>query len=128
MTDRAPDGQYDAWLDAIEAGDAYYVECENGHGWLPPRRICPACTSQALAEEPLPESGEIASFSTVHVATPQFEDDAPYVTALATFGPVTITGILRGVDPDAVELGDIVGISVEERTTTGDRLVVFRPR
>ena len=128
MTDRAPDGQYDAWLDAIEDGDPYYVECENGHGWLPPRRICPTCTSQALEEEPLPESGEIASFSTVHVATPQFEDDAPYVTTLARFGPVTITGILRGVDPDDVELGDIVGISVEERTTTGDRLVVFRPR
>jgi len=128
MSDRARDGGYDDWLDAIEAGEPYYVECPEGHGWLPPRRVCPTCQSRELTTASLPDSGEITSFSTVYVATPQFEDDAPYVTTLASFGPVTITGILRGVDPETVELGDVVGISVEERTTTGDRLVVFRPR
>src|SRR6056297_1929720 len=32
------DEGYDDWLDAIEDGDGYYLECENGHGSLPPRR------------------------------------------------------------------------------------------
>lgn len=128
MTDEAPDGKYDAWLDSLESDDGYYLECENGHGWLPPRRVCPHCHDQDLSEAHLPDSGEIASHTTITVPTPQFEDDAPYVTAIADFGPVSVTGIVRGADPEDVAVGDVVGVEVGERATTGDRLVVFRPR
>ncbi|WP_254273985.1 Zn-ribbon domain-containing OB-fold protein [Haloarcula marina] len=128
MTDAAPDGQYDAWLDAIEDGEAYYIECENGHGWLPPRRVCPDCGSRELTEEQMPESGEVLTHSTITVPTPQFEDDAPYVTAIADFGPVSVTGLVRGIDPDDVTIGTVVGLHVGERATTGDRAVVFEPR
>lgn len=124
----ARDGGYDDWVDAIAEDEAYYLSCANGHGWLPPRRVCPDCGSRNLTEEPLPEAGEIATHTTVFVATPQFEDDAPYVTAVTDFGPVSITGMVRDVDPDDVEMGDVVGIDVGERATTGDRAVVFRPR
>ena len=128
MSDRSRNGGYDDWLDAIVEGQGYYIECENGHGWLPPRRVCPTCQSQQLSEVVLPESGEIATYTTVYVATPQFEDDAPYVTAVVDFGPVSITGIVRGVDSEDVETGDVVDIDVGSRETTGDRAVVFRPR
>jgi uncharacterized OB-fold protein len=128
MTERAPDGQYDAWLDAIEDGEGNYVECANGHGWLPPRRVCPTCGSRELSEESIPDAGEVLTHTTITVPTPQFEDDAPYVTAIADFGPVSITGIVRGADPEDVEIGTMVGVEVGERVTTGDRLVVFRPR
>jgi len=128
MSEHAPDGAYDRWLDAIEAGEGYYLACPNGHAVLPPRRVCPYCGSPDVAETPLPDAGEIESHTTVHVPTPAFEDDAPYVTALAGFGPVTITGILRGVDPADVAIGDPVGIEVGDRGTTGARLVVFRPQ
>lgn len=128
MIDAAPDGKYDAWLDSIEADEGYYLECENGHGWLPPRRICPTCRSRELVEEPLPDSGVVQTHSTITVATPQFEDDAPYVTAIADFGPVSVTGIVRGIDPEDVEIGTVVGIEVGERVTTGERAVIFRPR
>jgi len=128
MTDRARDGAFDDWLDAVESGEPHYLACENGHGWLPPRRVCPDCGSRDLSREPLPDSGEIATHTTVQVATPQFEDDAPYVTAIADFGPVSVTGLVRGVDPDEVEIGTVVGIEIGERTTTGERAVVFRPR
>jgi len=128
MTDRARDGEFDDWLDAIAEDEPYYIECSNGHGWLPPRRVCPECGSRELAREPLPEAGEIATHTTVQVATPQFEDDAPYVTAIADFGPVSVTGLVRGVEPDAVAVGTVVGIEIGERATTGERAVVFRPR
>ena len=128
MTETPLDGEYDDWLDQIEAGEGYYVECEEGHGWLPPRRVCPDCGSRELSDESLPASGEIATHTTITVATPQFEDDAPYVTAIAEFGPVSITGLVRGVDPEDVSTGDAVGIEVGERETTGERAVVFRPR
>jgi uncharacterized OB-fold protein len=128
MTEPARNGEYDEWLDSVEDGEGYYIECANSHGWLPPRRVCPDCGSRELTPEPLPDSGTIATHTTISVATPQFEDDAPYVTAIADFGPVSITGLVRGVEPDAVAIGDVVGIEVGERVTTGDRAVVFKPR
>jgi uncharacterized OB-fold protein len=127
MTD-VRDAGYDDLLDAIAEGEGYYLACENGHGWLPPRRICPECRSRDLTEEPLPEAGEITTYTVVTVATPQFDDDAPFVTAIADFGPVSITGQVRGVDPDEVETGDVVGIDVGETVTEGDRLLVFESR
>lgn len=128
MTDPSRNGEYDDWLDSVEEGEGYYVECEAGHGWLPPRRVCPDCGSRDLSAEPLPDSGELITHTLITVATPQFEDDAPYVTAIADFGPVSVTGLVRGVDPEDVTMGDVVGIEVGERETTGDRAVVFRPR
>lgn len=128
MSDKARDGAFDDWLDAVEEGEGYYVECGNGHGWLPPRRVCPDCGSRDLSEVPLPDAGEVATFTEVSVATPQFSADTPYVTAIVDYGPVRVTGLLRGVDPDEVAVGTPVGIDVGERETTGDRAVVFRPR
>ena len=71
---------------------------------------------------------EVATYTTVSVATPQFSEDAPYVTAIAAFGPVRVTGIVCGTDPEDVEMGMPVGIDIGERETTGDRAIVFRPR
>ncbi len=127
MTD-ARDGEYDDLLDAIEDGEGYYIECDNGHGSLPPRLACPQCGSRDISEEPIPESGEITTYTVITVATPQFEDDAPYVTAIAEFGPVSITGQITDVDPEDVETGDVVGIDVSETVTNEERLIVFEPR
>lgn len=126
MTETTRNGEYDDWLDSVEDGNGYYVECDEGHGWLPPRRVCPDCGSRDLHDEPLPDSGTVATHTTITVATPQFENDAPYVTAIADFGPVSVTGLVRGADD--VAIGDVVGIEVGERETTGERAVVFRPQ
>jgi len=128
MTETSRNGEYDDWLDSIEDDQGYYIECGNGHGWLPPRQVCPDCGSRELHEEPLPESGTVATHTTITVPTPQFEDDAPYVTAIVDFGPVSVTGLVRGVDPEDVAIDDVVGIEVGTRETTGQRAVVFRPR
>ncbi|MFB6350765.1 MAG: Zn-ribbon domain-containing OB-fold protein [Bradymonadaceae bacterium] len=121
------DEGYDDLLDAIAEGAGYYLECENGHGSLPPRRVCPHCGAPELTETPLPATVTIESFTVVHVPTPQFEADAPYVTAIAEYGPGRLTGIVRGRAPEDVEIGDRVVPTVEQRETTEDRLLVFRP-
>jgi uncharacterized OB-fold protein len=126
-TEDVPDGGFDEWLDAIADGAPYYLACPAGHGSLPPRRVCPTCGDGDLAETPLPTPGEVLVHSTVEVATPGFADDAPYVTAIADFDGVQVTGVVRGVEPDAVERGLAVVPRVEERATTGERLLVFRP-
>jgi hypothetical protein len=120
---------HDEWLAALAADDGYALVCPDGHGSLPPRRVCPDCGSTALSQESLPETGPVETFSVVHVPSPEFADDAPYVSAIAEFGPVRLTGVLRGVepDPDAISVGHSVNVGVEERATDKAPLVVFRP-
>ncbi|MFB6126449.1 MAG: Zn-ribbon domain-containing OB-fold protein [Halolamina sp.] len=130
--DDADDAGFDEWLDALAAGEAYYLSCDAGHGNLPPRRVCPDCGRSDLREEPLPETGTVETFTTVHVPAPQFADDAPYVTAVVDFGPVRLTGVVReeAVDDDeapAVAVGDAVVPDRGASETTGEETVVFRP-
>jgi len=116
-----------AWLDALADGAGYGLVCPEGHGSLPPRRVCPHCGAGDLATEPLPETGELATYSVVHVAAPRFSEDTPYVTAVAEFDGVRLTGVLRGADDDALETGRPVTVTVGERETDGERIVVFEP-
>ncbi len=129
MSDGAPGGDagYDEWADAL-AEDGYYLSCPAGHGSLPPRRVCPECGDDSLSETTLPATGEVVTFSEVHVAPPDFAEQTPYVTAVVEFGPVRLTGIVRGLDADEVEIGTRVGVDVTHNEATGNRLVVFRPR
>ncbi|MFW6376652.1 MAG: Zn-ribbon domain-containing OB-fold protein [archaeon] len=128
MSDEVRDAGYDDFFDALADCDGYYLECENAHGSLPPRLICPECGSSEFTEEPLPDAGEVDTFTITRVAMPDFEADEPYVTAIADFGPIRLTGQVRGVDHGDVETGMVVEPVVEETETAGDRLLVFRPR
>lgn len=128
MTDATEtDAGYDEWLDAIESGEAYYLRCPNGHGWLPPRRVCPDCGATDLAEHSLPDTGEIETFTVLHVATPRFDEEVPYVTAIADFGDVRLTGVLRGIETADVTTGLSVEPVLEATETDGEPVLVFRP-
>lgn len=122
------DAGFDDWIDAAEEGDAYYLDCANGHGSLPPRRVCPDCGSTELEEVPLPDTGEIETFTVTHVPTPAFEDDAPYATAIANFGPVRLTGQVVDVELEAIENGLEVGLEITVSETTGERVLAFSPQ
>lgn len=119
-------GGYDEWVASLAEG-GFYLECVNGHGSLPPRRVCPECGDTDLARRDLPSTGTVETFSEVHVATPAFTDEAPYVTAIADFGAVRLTGVLRDVAVDEVEIGDAVTADVDPDGPSGGPLVVLRP-
>ncbi|KAB1189090.1 MULTISPECIES: Zn-ribbon domain-containing OB-fold protein [Haloferax] len=121
------DTGYDEWLAAIADGEGYYLACPDGHGSLPPRRSCPHCGDAELTEEPLPETGTVVTFTEIHVPAPDFADAAPYVTAIATFGPVRLTGVVRDVPNAEVELGMNVTPDADVNETTGEQLLVFHP-
>lgn len=128
MTDEpVRDAGYDDFLDAIEEGTPFYLECANGHGSLPPRQVCPDCGSSELEESDLTEVGTIVAHNVVHVPTPRFADDTPYATAIVDFGPVSVTGQVRTEDPHAVENGQEVTLDTDLTETNEDRLVVFDP-
>jgi len=126
MTD-VTNGEYDAFLEALAEGEGYYLVCENEHGLLPPRRACPHCGDRDLAVRDLPESGEIVTHTTVFVPTPQFEDDAPYVTAVVDFDGVRLTGVVRDIAQEDVAIGDRVTATVGSKETTDEQTIVFRP-
>lgn len=117
---------FDDFLDAVAAGEPEYLLCPAGHASLPRQRVCPECGERDLRERALPTEGTIEAHTVVHVPAPAFADDAPYATALAAFGPLELTGVVRGVDPSAVEYGLPVELEVGETETDGDRLLVFR--
>lgn len=118
-------GAFDDLLDAIEMDEGYYLSCPNDHGVLPPQRICPDCGARTLTETPLPEIGEIVTYTTVSVPLPRFSEDNPYIIAIADFGPVRLTGQLRGVAPEDVSLGAEITPSIAQSETSGERLLVF---
>ncbi|MFW6457806.1 MAG: Zn-ribbon domain-containing OB-fold protein [Halodesulfurarchaeum sp.] len=127
MSDEARNAGYDDFLDAIEEGAPYYLACPEGHGSLPPRNVCPECGAADLEETPLPAEGTILAHNVVHVPTPRFREDTPYVTAIVDFGPVAVTGQVRELDHGAVENGAEVELTTDRSETEGDRLVAFRP-
>jgi uncharacterized OB-fold protein len=120
------DDGYDDLLEAIEAGEGFYLACENGHGYLPPRRVCPDCGSTDLEESPLAETGEVLTRTVVHVPPPRFADDAPYATVVAEFGPVRVTGIVLDAGA-APEVGESVRPFVGTSATREDHLLAFEP-
>jgi len=122
------DAGYDEFLDALESGEGYYLESSDGQGWLPPRTVDPRTGDGDLTEKPLPDAGTVATKTIIRVPTPQFEVDVPFALAVVDFGPVKMTGQVRGVDPEAVDVGMQVEPTVETRETTDDRLIVFRPQ
>ncbi|MFQ3285344.1 MAG: putative OB-fold protein [Natronomonas sp.] len=126
MSDTRNEG-FDDFLDAAEEGEAYYLEGPEGDGSLPPRRIDPATGSRELTEEPLPDTGEVVTHTQTHVASPGFADDAPFVVAVAEFGPVKVTGQMRDIDAEDVDIGQEVELGVDHSETNDERLVVFYP-
>jgi uncharacterized OB-fold protein len=126
MTDE--NAGHDEWLTAIDDGEGYYLACPDGHGALPPRRVCPDCGSPDLGRSPLPETGTVETFTVCHVAAPDFADEAPYATAIADFGAVRLTGVVRGIDTEDVAVGMVVEPAVGTNDTTGNDLLVLRAR
>lgn len=123
----SPNAGYDEWLEAIAAGEGYYLACPNGHGSLPPRRVCPHCGSTDLDEASLPATGTVETYTIVSVPTPQLADDAPYATVIASFGPVRLTGLMWERYVDSIEVGMSVETGVGQTETRGREVLTLRP-
>jgi uncharacterized OB-fold protein len=117
---------HDEFCRAIETGEGFYLACPDGHGSVPPRRVCPECGAQQLTVEPLPETGRVQAATVVHVATSAFADSAPYLTAIADFGPVSLTGIVA--ETGAVEHGTAVTVGIERVEERQRPTLVFEPQ
>ncbi|ERH04647.1 MAG: putative nucleic-acid-binding protein containing a Zn-ribbon [Halorubrum sp. J07HR59] len=118
---------HDDWVEALADGEGFYLQCPDGHGSLPPRRVCPTCGA-SLSKTPLPRTGTVETYTTVHVASPEFAEDTPYLTVIATFDSVRLTGVMLETAPEAVSSGCDVEPLVVQTDTTGDRTIGFELR
>ncbi|MCO8268789.1 OB-fold domain-containing protein [Haloferax sp. AB510] len=128
MSDDVSNGDHATWLDAIESDDGFYLECPNGHAWIPPRRVCKTCGSETLDRVPLSTTGRIVTYTEIHVPAPRFEHRDRVVVAIADFGGVSITGRLDDAATESIEQGTAVELDVEQSASTDERIVTFHPR
>jgi uncharacterized OB-fold protein len=117
------DDGYDDLLDALDAGEGYYLACPSGHGSLPPQAVCPTCGDDDLSTTPLPDAGTVVTFTEIAVPAPAFAGQTP-VVVIADFGSVRLTGRLVG-DPDALAVGAQV-VPTVATSPDGDRHVGVR--
>ncbi len=118
---------YTEFVDMVEMGDPIYLKCEDcGGTGLPPRKACPDCGSRHTVEKELPKTGEVATFTEIHVPTPMFQGDAPFTVVVAEFEDVDLrlTGQLRDADGDEIQIGDEVEVGAEEHDEV-DRVITF---
>ena len=72
----------------------------------PPRMVCPKCSSNRMAEEKLPETGKVLSYTVIRYAPRGFERQVPYVVALIELDNGTrLISQLTDVKPEDVKCG-----------------------
>jgi len=73
---------------------------------LPPRPICPHCYSSNLTWFQLKGMGKLETFTTIHVAPPQFQAITPYMVGIVRLheGP-RLPGMIKNVKPEEVRVG-----------------------
>lgn len=85
---------------------------------------CPYHGSTQLEETDTPEASALTPYTQVSVPTPQFAEDAPYITAIASFGPVDVTGILNDTASKHVDIGNDVTLTVDQRESHSSQMAV----
>jgi hypothetical protein len=106
-----------AFFDEASAGRFVIQRCRSCHEWtFFPRNACPECLSDELEWVEPSGRGELLSYSIVqrpHHSS--FYDEVPILFAAVRLaeGPVVLSEI-RGVEPEAVEIGMPLLVRLEE--------------
>jgi uncharacterized OB-fold protein len=80
---------------------------------LPPRKICPYCSSVNTSWERIRNEGIIESYTIIHVAPKLFEKEVPYYVCLIKLeGDVRILARKKYSENEKINLGDKVRIKV----------------
>lgn len=73
---------------------------------LPPRPFCSQCCSSKLRWVQIRGVGKLETYTIIHVASPQFQEMAPYVVGIVKLyeGP-RLPAMIRNVEPKDVKVG-----------------------
>ena len=94
------------------------VRCESCKAvLLPPRMLCPRCGSSNSEWVELKGTGELLTYSAIHVATPTFQSLVPYAVGIVSLTEgARLPGIIR-VKPEDLRIGLELRIAFEPSTS-----------
>jgi uncharacterized OB-fold protein len=91
----------------LEQGKVMTTRCrECGGMYFPPKMDCPKCLSSDVEWFEITGSGKLATYTVVNYGPTGFEDDAPYVLAIADFNGLRVFGRLsRDINEGDIKVG-----------------------
>jgi len=73
---------------------------------LPPKPMCTKCLSTDLKWVELGKSGELLTYTVIHVAPIQFQSMVPYVVGVVKLkAGLKLPGMIRGIEPEEIKVG-----------------------
>ena len=108
------------------------VECKDcGKIFLPPKSICPYCSSRNLTWKAIKPIGKIITYTKIYVKPRNFFEEAPYIVGIAEFeGGVRLPGIVKNVDLNSLRIGlqvRIVFLKMKKEECSLKPLYYFKP-
>lgn len=95
----------------------------------PPSGSCYACGGNKMEWSDVSGKGKLVSFTVIHIAPDEFQEEAPYFVAIVELEEGTrVTARLQGYDPlkpEEVELGIPLQLSYETGTS-GKKYLAFK--
>ena len=80
------------------------TQCGKIH--LPPRPLCDNCYSQTFTWTQMPSKGKLVTYTVIHVAPQQFQDEAPYAVGIIQLENDTkLPGRITDVPQDQLKIG-----------------------
>ncbi|MFX1485062.1 MAG: Zn-ribbon domain-containing OB-fold protein [Promethearchaeota archaeon] len=128
MSDRPTIEEY---LKNIQEGMFKAYRCTDcGAVIAPPSGSCYECGSNKMEWAEVSGKGKLVSFTVIHVAPPEFAEEAPYIVAIVELEEGTrVTSRLLGFDPlkpEEIKIGIPLKIDYE-KGKSGKTYLAFRP-
>ncbi len=91
----------------LEAGKVMATRCKKcGVSYFPPKADCPRCLSNDVEWCEIKGKGKLMTYTIVNYGPTGFENDAPYILALADFDGVQVFGRLsRDIEEKDIQVG-----------------------
>jgi len=106
----------------LEQGKVMATRCKKcGATYFPPKLDCPKCSSSDVEWFEIKGGGRLATYTIVNYGPTGFEDDAPYILAIADFDGIRVFGRLsKDIKESDIKLG--MGVKVIPVKLPGDRI------
>jgi len=91
----------------INQGKLLGAKCRKcGKVHLPPKIVCTDCFSKDFEWIEIPRSGELLTYTVIHVAPAQFQSMAPYAVGIVQLDNGSkLPGMIRGVALEQIKIG-----------------------
>lgn len=111
------------FITQLEAGKVMATRCGKcGGSYFPPKADCPRCLSSDVEWFEVKSQGKLLTYTVVNYGPSGFENDAPYILALAGFdeGIQIMARLSQDITEKDIEIG--MGLTVHPAKLAGDRI------